>query len=107
MLHYRTSPVTISGYRTLTDRQTGQPMSRRDGTVVEMVAYRDAEDERDRERVLDPSINGSRPDAGSVVYLDVQQRQEPVARSGRDGRPYVQWSEKEKVVGFAPVKQSA
>ena len=105
MLQMATGPVTILGYHQPTQRRDGQevPMTRGDGSKVEMCTFKVDGEERDRSIVLDKAVNGSRPPAGARVSLQLETNQEPVSAVGTDR---VRWVVKNKIVAATPVKES-
>lgn len=92
----KTSPVKVTGYRE--GQKDGKPMTRRDGSPVEFVQYIAEGEDRPRERVLDKSVNGSRPEAGAVVVLVLDSVMEAWSPAGTDR---IYHREKMRVVDFA------
>ena len=101
MIQMTTTEVVVTGYRSM--QRDGKPVARKDGTVVEFCTYRAPDgngQDRDFETLLDPGINGSRPDVGSVVVVRIQRQMEPKPATARDGRAYVAWRPKDTITAF-------
>jgi hypothetical protein len=106
MLQLRTGAVTVRGYRQYTD-DDDRPMTRRDGSPVECVAFMVDGEDAPREFALDRSINGDRPAEGTVTDLLLESIVRVEARNGRSGRPYVHRAVKYRVTGFVPTEATA
>jgi hypothetical protein len=74
------------------------------GVPREEVRYQVPGEERYRSRLLDESVNGSRPPVGARVHLTMSSRLWESAEPGRDGRPYIKRVELESVVKLEVVK---
>lgn len=104
-----TSPVTVHAYGVYQRNRSegGGPMTRRDGTHVEFVEVLDDDsttiDAGVRRFTLDPTINGSRPDVGAVMRLELKDWCEGKAKVGGRGA-YIASHRRNVVLSFAPAK---
>ena len=98
--------LTVHAYGVYQKNQSegGGDMSRRDGSKVEYVELVDSDstiEDGVRRFTLDPSINGSRPDVGAVVTVQLRDWCEPDARvSPRTGRAYIASKRRNVAIGF-------
>lgn len=101
-----TSGVLVVGYGTYQKNESegGGDMTRRDGSKVEYVEVLDGDTSTDngvRRFTLDPSINGSRPEAGAKVAVTLKDWCEADARiSPRNGRAYIASKRRNVALGF-------
>lgn len=98
MLELVSSPVRVTEFRQYTDRRSGQPMTRRDGTPVEAVRYRVPGEDRDRELPLSGSVNGDRVPEGTDCRLVIEQY---LKATTREGLSFTWDAVKYRVAGFA------